>query len=319
MVDQAQIVRVAVASPGDVDAERGAIPALFVRWNTANHGVHLTPEMWETDSVPSYGGHPQHFINERIIDRSDLLIAVFWTRIGSPTPNEKSGTIEEIREFARRKGPKRVMVYFCTRPVSQSPDEIDPVAFTLLKEFKAEVREKCLYQEFGHTAEFEKHLYHHLDIKVEELLRGLLPTPSEETQLDAEEMWWDPNAADKRLREPFALGSSVPEIAASFSTRMDEFDADQGCTCNTFLDLGAHVYRSVARSLERTLRSQPYAIPVQSRPALQAIAARLRELGDAARSYLKRPFPEYWKTGREVSDELNAVVATYDDFNPPKP
>lgn len=103
------------------------IPNLFVRWNHAKKDFHLLPEMWETAAVPTYGDHPQHIINKQILERSDLLVALFWTRIGSPTPSASSGTIEEIREFVRLKGPKRVMLYFCTRPIEQSPDDIGDI------------------------------------------------------------------------------------------------------------------------------------------------------------------------------------------------
>src|SRR5947208_7795331 len=128
MFDQARIIRIVIASPGDLERERKAIPDLFIRWNRANRGFHLIPAMWETGTVPSYGDHPQHIINEQVVESGDLLVALFWTKIGSPTPSGPSGTIEEIREFIRRKGPKRVMVYFCTRPIDQSPDDIDPTA-----------------------------------------------------------------------------------------------------------------------------------------------------------------------------------------------
>ena len=209
MVDQAQIIRVVVASPGDLEPERKAVSDLFVRWNRANTGIHLTPEMWETGAIPTYGDHPQHIINEQIIDRGDLLVALFWTKIGSPTPSAPSGTIEEIREFARRKGPKRVMVYFCTRPLLQSPYDIDHTAIALIKEFKTEMRSKCLYQEFKETAEFEKHLYHHLDIKTDELLRGSLPIPDDKPITADEGVWWNVNAPDERLRQPIDVGSFI--------------------------------------------------------------------------------------------------------------
>ncbi len=106
MLDQAHLIRVVIASPGDLEAERKSIPPLFVKWNHANRGVHLVPEMWETASVPTFGDHPQHILTDQIVEKGDLLVALFWTKIGSPTPSSSSGTIEEIREFVRRKGPK---------------------------------------------------------------------------------------------------------------------------------------------------------------------------------------------------------------------
>jgi hypothetical protein len=305
MFDQARIIRVVIASPGDLEAERNSIPNLFVRWNRANKGFHLTPVMWETGTVPTYGDHPQHIINEQLIDSSDLLVALFWKKIGSPTPSAKSGTIEEIREFLRLKGPKRVMVYFCTRAVDQSPDDIDPTALILLKEFKAEMRSKCLYQEFKDTSEFEKHLYYHLDLKTDELLRGLLDNPR---LAEAEVAWWSESAADARLRQPIDFGSTIGEVAQRFSQQMDNFDAEGGATNNRFFDLGVHAYRSIAKSIEDVLRSQPYDIDLRIRPELADSVAQLRRLAATDfSSYLKYPL-EFWTQGRIISNSVNSAV-----------
>lgn len=303
MFDQARIIRVVIASPGDLEPERKAIPNLFIRWNRANKHFHLIPAMWETGTVPTYGDHPQHIINDQIIDSGDLLVALFWKKIGSPTPSGQSGTIEEIREFVRLKGPKRVMLYFCTRAVDQSPDDIDPTALAMLKEFKAEMRSKCLYQEFNDTSEFEKHLYYHLDLKTEELVRGLLDAPPE-----AEVTWWNESAADGRLRQPIEFGSSIGEIASQFSQQMDNFDAEGGATNNKFFDLGAHVYRSVARSIEHALQSQPYDIDVRIRQELVEGVGQLRRLAaTGSTSYLRNPL-EFWNQGRACSNSLNSAA-----------
>ena len=43
------------------------------------------PVGWETHSSPDLGAPAQEQINERILEHCDLLIAVFWTRLGTPT------------------------------------------------------------------------------------------------------------------------------------------------------------------------------------------------------------------------------------------
>ena len=305
MLDSVRLIKVVIASPGDLEPERSAIPNLFVRWNRAHTDFHLVPVMWETGTVPTYGDHPQHIINEQIVDMGDLLVALFWTKIGSPTPSARSGTIEEIREFERRKGPKRIMPYFCVRPVDQSPDEIDPTAFALLKEFKAEMRSKGLYKEFKDTSEFERDLYYHLDLKVGELLRGLL---DDEDLTKAEGVWWNEDAADARLRRPIDFGSSTSEIALRFSRQMDDFDAEGGATNNRFFDLGSHVYRSAAQSIQHILDSQPYAIDIRVRPELAEAVSQLRRLAAVdSSSYLRNP-PEFWNEGRAISNKLNSAA-----------
>ncbi len=52
-----------------------------------------------------YGSRPQEVINSAIVDKCDLLVGIFWTRIGSPSGEADSGTIEEIELVAKAKKP----------------------------------------------------------------------------------------------------------------------------------------------------------------------------------------------------------------------
>ena len=158
-----QRVNVAIASPGDVDRERDAILKVFTRWNDAHDHAFLHPVMWEYSSVPTLGDHPQHLLNEQIIERSDLLIAIFWSRLGTPTPTADSGTVEEIREVIKRKGPECVMLYFCKRSL---PYDIDPNELARLRKFRAEMQSQGLYRQYETVDEFERDLYQHLDHKI---------------------------------------------------------------------------------------------------------------------------------------------------------
>jgi hypothetical protein len=50
-----------------------------------------------------------------------LLVGIFWTRIGSPTGEADSGTLEEIERVGNAKKP--IMLYFSKVPIE--PDKID--------------------------------------------------------------------------------------------------------------------------------------------------------------------------------------------------
>ena len=49
---------------------------------------------------------------KQMVEKSDLLVCLFGTRIGTPTDTDASGTIEEIREHI--KAGKQVMM-FCKK------------------------------------------------------------------------------------------------------------------------------------------------------------------------------------------------------------
>jgi len=164
-----QRVAIAIASPSDVQKERDAVLKVFNRWNDTNDLAFLHSKMWESSSVPTLGDHPQHILNHSIIEKSDLLLAILWSKLGTPTPTASSGTVEEIREFIKIKGPGRVMLYFCKRDI---PYDTDPSDFVKLRDFKDQMRTQGLYHEFHTLEEFERDLYRHLDVKVDEFIRG---------------------------------------------------------------------------------------------------------------------------------------------------
>lgn len=305
MVEHAKVVQIIIASPSDIKAERESIPRIFDTWNNAQKDVFLKPLMFESGSVPEMGDHPQHILNKQLVEKGDLLIAIFWSKIGTPTPTAKSGTIEEIREFIKIKGPSRVMVYFCTRHLPVSPGDLDLKEIQTLNDFKDEMRTKCFYKEFTNTDKFEAILYPDLDIKVSQLLNGeLLPPDSSKTTL-SQDAWYDPDHPDVRLRKPIDFGTTLPEIAEGFSKRMDKFDRGDVIGKDKYLAMGVHVYWSVAQGVEQLLIVKPYDIPFSLQAKVQDIALRLRNL-----STLKaiESWPEFFDGGRKISDELNDLV-----------
>jgi hypothetical protein len=117
---QAQILRIVVASPGDVQAERDALPAVIEELNkgvAADRGLRLELYRWETDAYPGFHAEgPQGLIDELLrIEDCDVLIGIFWTRFGTPTKDAQSGTEHEIRlayEAWKKHRRPQIMVYF---------------------------------------------------------------------------------------------------------------------------------------------------------------------------------------------------------------
>lgn len=141
MAFDAKIFKVLIASPGDVGDERNVIPEIINEWNAINASISkvvLMPIKWETHSSPLLGDRPQAIINKQLVKDCDILVGVFWTRIGTNTGVSISGTAEEIEQFVEMKKP--VMLYFSQALVD--PDKIDIGQFTILKI----LRRKCDYK-----------------------------------------------------------------------------------------------------------------------------------------------------------------------------
>lgn len=161
----ATIFKVMIASPGDVSAERAIVRDLLSEWNVVHADsarTVLLPIGWETHSVPEMGDRPQAIINKQILKDCDLLIGVFWTRIGTATGEFASGTVEEIEEHIKANKP--VMLYFSAVPVL--PDSIDPSQYQKLQSFRKSCQSRGLYESYSDLSDFRTKLYRHLQLKL---------------------------------------------------------------------------------------------------------------------------------------------------------
>jgi hypothetical protein len=115
-----QVLRVVVASPGDVAAERGIVDSVALELNrtvAADRKVRLEVARWETDAYPGFHVEGPQGICDRVlrIEDCDLLVGIFWTRFGKPTPDGMTGTEHEIHKAIsswQNKSSPHVMVFF---------------------------------------------------------------------------------------------------------------------------------------------------------------------------------------------------------------
>ncbi len=110
------------------------------------------PVSWETHTSPEQGVRAQALINSRVLKDCDLLIGVFWTRLGTPTGKAPSGTVEEIHEHI--KDGKPAMIYFSSKPVP--PQNLDQEQFNALQAFKSQCEKDGLIEQFKDTIEFKE-------------------------------------------------------------------------------------------------------------------------------------------------------------------
>jgi len=139
--------KILIASPSDVTLTREAIPEVIYRWNRINsdyYKVSLLPVKWETDTAPEIGDSPQEIINRQLIKDCDILIAIFWTRVGTKRKKAESGTVEEITHFIKENKP--AMIYFSSEPIN--PNKINLEQKKRLDEFKKEIEKVALIENY---------------------------------------------------------------------------------------------------------------------------------------------------------------------------
>lgn len=176
----ASVLRVMIASPSDIPDARDAVEAAINDWNNANaknKQIVLLPWRWETSSVPLLGDHPQSLINAQGVDESDIVFALFGSRLGSPTPDAVSGTVEEIQRAVDAGKP--VHLYFSTAAL---PNDVDTRQLDGLREFRAEISQRGLLGEFATTAQLGHEVWKAVEFDIASLgLAGAAPaviTPS---------------------------------------------------------------------------------------------------------------------------------------------
>lgn len=196
MTQQAMMVRIMIASPSDVSQERQIVRSVIHEWNdlhSQERAIVLMPVGWDSHSSPEMGDRPQAIINKQVLRDCDLLVAVFWTKLGSKTGSSMTGTEEEIEEHLGAK--KTAMIYFSSAPVVY--ESVDAANYAALKSFKEKCRTRGLFAEYDSVAGFRQMFMRHLtqtimrkfgDFNVVLDFERVAPTPTVNISSDAQRL-----------------------------------------------------------------------------------------------------------------------------------
>lgn len=162
-------IKIALCGPSDVKKEIGIAREVIQEWNQRNWealNCGLKDVHWDTDAVPSMDARGQAVINAELIDSSDLVIAIFWQRLGTATGLHDSGSVEEVARAQAREIP--VMLYFSD--IEDIRADADPDQRDMLRAYRAKAMQAGLPWTFQGRSEFRKRFAGHLDKKVREIL-----------------------------------------------------------------------------------------------------------------------------------------------------
>lgn len=163
MAYKATVIPIMIASPGDVTEERDVIRSVIHDWNDVNaqrSRVMLAAVGWDSHSSPELGARPQDLINKRILEDCDLLLGVFWTRLGTPTGKSPSGTVEEIEKHVASGKP--AMIYFSSKPVALESVDLDQ--YKQVKDIKEAWQQRGLIETYDNMEQFRHKLSKQLQV-----------------------------------------------------------------------------------------------------------------------------------------------------------
>jgi len=174
--------RVVVASPSDVYEARKAIFDTLHELNRAFEiqRVSLRALGWEEYASPGVDTDAQHLISDQILREYDVLIAVFGTKLGSPTQSAPSGTVEEIEHAISKQdsqmGKFRVQVYFSDRIESLSSVSVDELK--KLEAYRSSLKERgVLYRTYKNEDELRREVRVNLQRSISEYLAHRAQAP----------------------------------------------------------------------------------------------------------------------------------------------
>lgn len=192
---EAKALVILIASPGDTADERAAVSEALGQWNVARgkrEGVVVIPWLYEQHSIPQLGDSAQSVINRQALDRADVVVAFFDSRLGTQTDEAVSGTAEEI-EKALASG-KPVHVYFSTEDVARS--KVDPGQLQALNRFKTRLSRVGLLGSYDSPAHLANQVSHAIDYDVSTLVHV---KPETTQELRGARWAIDPNGGDTYL------------------------------------------------------------------------------------------------------------------------
>lgn len=135
----------------------------FGRFNN----VIIRTRHWSKDSY-SESGIPQELLNKQIVDSSDLALAVFWTRFGTPTENYGSGTEEEIERMLAMG--KQVFLYFLDKPVC--PSKINQEQYKKIQTFMNKHKNEGIFFNVPDEKTLANKFRENLELYFDSIIRG---------------------------------------------------------------------------------------------------------------------------------------------------
>lgn len=187
-----KVYNIMIGAPSDIREEVNIAITVLNHWNYFNSessNIVLMPLHWSISSYPACGVHPQKSINKQMVSKSDLMIAIFGTKIGTPTDTEISGTVEEIQEHIH--AGRDVMVFF--KSSSDDIFSIEPQQLQKIKDFKEYNRNRILWCDFTDKDDFKHKLSDKLQLYINnhwkdaQVSNTFLPNPQRGLQLTEEE------------------------------------------------------------------------------------------------------------------------------------
>jgi hypothetical protein len=238
-MEKVTLLRVVVASPGDVQAERDLLSFVIDELNRGvarSRGFRLEVIRWEKDAYPGFHADgPQGLIDPILrIEDADLFVGIFWKRFGTPTMGSQSGTEHEFLrayEAWSENGSPHIMFYFNQKP--HTPTSVEEAEqLTQVLNFQRRFPREGLWWGYGSELEFERLVREHLTkfvLEKEQEEENDEEEEEDDTEQDSIHFSDSPLGANEHARLPCSLeeGDKI-RISLSSDRPLDVMIFDEG-------------------------------------------------------------------------------------------
>ena len=180
---QSNTYRIMIGNPSDIVEEVSIAKEVILKWsclNAESHNIVLLPLHWTDNAYPGTGQHPQKMLDRILVDKSDMLICIFGSKIGTATDTHDSGSIEEIEEHI--KAGKQVMIFFKR---NGNVLNIDLNQIKKLQSFRNRIKNTTMWWEYDSANDFRKLLEDKLQLFINDhwLNQPIVATKTEEPEI----------------------------------------------------------------------------------------------------------------------------------------
>ncbi|WP_018974261.1 hypothetical protein [Rudaea cellulosilytica] len=280
------VLKVMISCPADVVEEAEAVEQVLDELNRSSAEllkIRFDSFRWDKDASPGFGDDPQEVINSQVADRFDILVGIFWTRIGSPTSRAKSGSVEEIESAITRlrnePNSLRLLIYFKTE--NPSLERLDPTQLAGVFEFQKTLgREGVLYKKFSVVEDFKSSLRANIIQAAQELV-------SKQTNKPPEQQF-----------ESSASSTQANDDELGLLDYQDIYEGKLAIATSAMDGIAAALQASAASTTRRTGELND-----------------LREKGELSRSELRRFLHRQAEDWDDLSGKLSRLSAEFNEAN----
>lgn len=200
-----------ISCPSDVENDINIVFEIIDEVNRSvgeENLIYIIPLYWKKDAIPAAGKSAQTIINVQLLDEADGVIALFWTKFGTPTDKYGSGTEEEIAKAIEKN--KDVILLCSNRKVSMK--EVNYEQYSKVEDFKTTY--KGLFASYCTDNDLKEQL--------RIILTKIIYKYARKSKSSEKEIVFDKNIKEYSLAEYYELGwflgRSVLELPADISS-----------------------------------------------------------------------------------------------------